>query len=106
MARQPGASPYDLSSMLPGRTPGMLQPAQILALYADFCAYDPKPDMNWGMAFNIFKTAAICHGVAARMASKQTGSREAAQYAAIKGPLAELAWTLAQDASPWMSARL
>ena len=106
MARQPNTSPYDVSSLLPGRTPGMPQPELILNWYAHSCAYDPRPDMSWGMAFNLFKTAAICHGIAARMASNQAVSKQAASYAAIKDPLAELAWGLAQDAGPPMMARL
>lgn len=106
MARNPNATPYDTTSLLPGRTPGMPQPDQILNWYADSGAYDPRPDMSWGMAFNLFKTAAICHGIAARVASKQAVSKQAASYAVIKEPLAEMAWGLAQDANPPMMARL
>ncbi|KAJ6780205.1 hypothetical protein PWT90_01932 [Aphanocladium album] len=107
MARHPGASPYDLSSLLPGRTPGMPQPDQILEWYAYYGRFNPKPDMNFGMAFNVFKTAAICQGIEARMAGGQAGSQQAASYAAIKNPLAELSWQLAQYSNVWQQrARL
>lgn len=63
--------------------------------------------MNYGMAFNAFKTAAICQGIEARIAAGQAGSKQAAQYAAMKNPLADLSWQLTQYSNVWQqSARL
>lgn len=108
MARHPGASPYDISSLLPGRTPGIPQPDQIFELYSLCGQYDPKPDVNFGMVFNLFKMAAILQGIEARMVAGQAGSKQAAMYAAIKNPVAELAWQLVQNSNVWQqtSARL
>ncbi|KAM3430498.1 hypothetical protein MY4824_007662 [Beauveria thailandica] len=108
MARHPGGSPYDLSSLLPGRTPGMPQPEQIVEWYACYGDYDPAPDFDYGIAFSIWKTAVLCQGIEARMVTGQAGSDQVAAYAAIKAPLAELAWKLTQcSKSAWQqSARL
>lgn len=108
MARQPGASPYDLSSLLPGRTPGMPQPEQIVEWYAQSGDYNPKPDFDFGIAFSVWKTAVMCQGIEARMVIGQAGSEQVAAYAAIKNPLADLAWKLTQYTNnAWQqSARL
>ena len=54
--------------------------------------------MSWGMAFNIFKLAAVCQGIAARYARRQASSEKAKQHAITRFPLAEFAWSLAQEA--------
>ncbi|KAJ4163558.1 hypothetical protein LMH87_005279 [Akanthomyces muscarius] len=105
MAKQPGASPYDLSSLLPGRTPGMPQPEQVMEWYARHGPYDPKPDMDFGLAFSVFKLAVICQGIEARMLTGQAGSEKVASYAAVKNPMAELAWQLTQYSNrAWQQA--
>lgn len=105
MARQPGGSPYDLSSLLPGRTPGMPLPDQVADWYAGHGPYDPKPDLDYGIAFSAFKTAVLCQGIEARMVTGQAGSEQVAAYAAIKNPMAELAWQLTQYSnSAWQQA--
>lgn len=105
-ARYPGASPYDTSGLLPGRTPGIPIPEQIVAWYAEDCWYDPKPDFHWGMAFNVFKVASICQGIAARVAARQTSSKEAVSYAVASRPQAELAWNMVQGVGSYERARL
>ncbi|OAA73362.1 Phosphotransferase enzyme family domain protein [Cordyceps fumosorosea ARSEF 2679] len=105
MARHPGASPYDLTSLLPGRTPGMPQPEQVVAWYARCGGYDPTPDVDFGIAFGAWKTAVLAQGIEARMVTGQAGSEQVAAYAAIKNPMAELAWQLTQYCSSgWQQA--
>lgn len=105
-ARYPGASPYDTSGLLPGRTPGIPTPEEIVEWYAETSWYNPTPDFNWGMAFNVFKIAGVCHGIAARIAAGQAGSKEALSYAMARIPQAELAWNLVQHVNAWERARL
>ena len=97
-AKDPNATMHDMSGFLPGRTPGLPQPDQIMAWYTEVSGYDPRREVSWGMAFCIFKLAAICQGIAARYAARQASSEKAKQHAVIRTPLAELAWSLAQQA--------
>ncbi|KKP04683.1 hypothetical protein THAR02_03226 [Trichoderma harzianum] len=67
LARSPGASAYsDSEKFLPGATPGLPQPDEILQWYTEVSGYDPRPELSWGAAFNIFKLAGVCQGIAAR----------------------------------------
>lgn len=97
-ARDPNATMHDMSAFLPGRTAGLPQPEQIMAWYTEVSGYDPRAEVSWGMAFCIFKLAAICQGIAARYAVRQASSEKAKQHAETRAPLARLAWALAQDA--------
>lgn len=105
-AKYSGAAPYDATGFLPGRTPGLPQPEQILEWYTETAGYDPRAELNWGMAFNIFKLAAVCQGIAARYATRQASSEKAKNHAVTRGPMAEYAWALAQDARKGESPRL
>lgn len=105
-AKYEGAAPYDASGFLPGRTPGLPQPEQIVAWYRETAGWDPTPELNWGMAFNIWKLAAVCQGIAARYAARQASSEKAKHHAVTRGPMAEFAWDLAQGARKGESARL
>jgi aminoglycoside phosphotransferase (APT) family kinase protein len=51
------------------------------------------------LVFNLFRLAAILHGIRGRMARGSASSEHAASVAAGLEPLAELAWTEAQRAS-------
>ncbi|PHH61938.1 hypothetical protein CDD82_2068 [Ophiocordyceps australis] len=86
------------AAMLPGRTPGLPPPPQLLAWYARVSGYDAAPDLKWGMAFNLFKMAAVFQGIAARYAQRQASSAQAKQVGEMRRPTAELAWKLAQEA--------
>ncbi|KAF7549461.1 hypothetical protein G7046_g8343 [Stylonectria norvegica] len=97
-AKYTGASPYDASAFLPGRTPGLPQPEQILKWYTETSGYDPRSELKWGMAFNIWKLAGVCQGIAARYASRQASSEKAKHHAVTRGPMAEFAWALAEEA--------
>lgn len=51
-------------------------------------------ELQWAQAFNIFRLAAICQGIAARHAGRQASSSQARRYAAARRPLGEFAWEL------------
>ncbi|VUC19823.1 unnamed protein product [Clonostachys rosea] len=96
-AKHAGATPNDTSGFLPGRTPGLPQPDDILAWYSEEAGYNPSPDMGWGMAFNIWRLAAVCQGIAARYAVRQASSEKAKNYVVTQKPLARCAWSLAKE---------
>ncbi|KAL2212647.1 acyl-CoA dehydrogenase family member 11 [Sarocladium strictum] len=98
-AKYTGAAPYDNSAFLPGATPGLPQPDQILKWYAEFSdGWCPSPrEVSWGMAFNIWKLAAVCQGIAARYAVRQASSEKAKHHAVTRGPMADFAWRLIEE---------
>lgn len=98
-AKHVGATPYDASGFLPGATPGLPQPDQIVAWYREEAPWDPEPDLGWGMAFNIWRLAAVCQGIAARYAARQASSEKAKNHAVTRTPMAQFAWKLAQESS-------
>lgn len=87
-----GTNPH--AGFLPGATPGLPDAAQIVQWYADVSGYDPTAELNWGMAFSLFRLSAICQGIAARYARRQASSEKARVYAVTRGPLAEFSWVL------------
>jgi acyl-CoA dehydrogenase len=91
--------PYDASGFLPGRTPGLPQPDQIVSWYREAAEWDPVPELSWGMAFNIWRLAAVFQGIAARYAARQASSEKAKSHAMTREPMAKFAWQLAQEAS-------
>jgi aminoglycoside phosphotransferase (APT) family kinase protein len=97
-AKAPGSTPYDTSGFLPGRTPGLPQPEQILEWYTGQSGYDPRSEVPWGMSFSIWKLAGVCQGIAARYALRQASSEKARQHAETRGSLAKFAWQLAKEA--------
>lgn len=97
-AKHKGATPNDASGFLPGRTPGLPQPEQIVGWYRETAGWDPRPSLGWGMAFNVFRLAAVCQGIAARWALRQASSEKAKNYVETQKPLAEVAWKLAEEA--------
>lgn len=95
-------------AFLPGKTPGLPTRDRLIALYASLTSYDPRPggEAAWGAAFNLFRLAAVCQGIAARHAARQASSAKAAGYAAEKGPLAEAAWGLVLEKEGGNKAKL
>ncbi|KAI1208305.1 phosphotransferase enzyme family protein [Annulohypoxylon truncatum] len=80
---------------LPGATPGLPTPSQILAWYAAAAGWTPSAeDVAWASAFSVFRLAAICQGIAARVARRQASSAEAQKHAAAMPLLGEFAWDL------------
>lgn len=56
-----------------------------------------KADLAFYMAFNMFRLAAILHGIAGRVQRGTAASPAAARQAAMCEPLAELAWSQVSD---------
>lgn len=99
---------------LPGATPGLPTPREVAGLYFSTVASaqtarseaarvalsesaaERERELRWAQAFNVFRQAAICQGIAARQAARQASSEVAARYAAAREPLAEFAWELVQ----------
>lgn len=97
---------------LPRATRGLPTPEEITQLY--FSVTDPgakstlelslgqdqqdqrRRELQWAQAFNIFRLAAICQGIAARQAGRQASSEKARRHGDARGPLAEFAWELVQ----------
>jgi aminoglycoside phosphotransferase (APT) family kinase protein len=56
------------------------------------------PDLDYLMAFVMFRLAAICHGIRGRLARGSASSAHAEATAALTEPMAELAWAQAEKA--------
>ncbi|KAI8631448.1 acyl-CoA dehydrogenase family member 11 [Xylariaceae sp. FL1651] len=84
-------------AFMPGATPGLPNPDTILGWYKEAAGWDPRPEMHWALAFSVFRSSAICQGIAARYATRQASSAEAASYAQAFKPLGELAWSLVEQ---------
>lgn len=96
-AKMTGGAMYSSSpAFLPGATAGLPTPDTIMKWYADVAGWDPRPEINWALAFSTFRLGAICQGIAARVAGRQASSEAAAKHAESMGPLAEYAWELVQ----------
>ena len=54
------------------------------------------PDLDFYVAFNFFRFAAICHGIKARMIRGTAASAEAGRLAADLPVLASIAWQQAE----------
>ena len=72
------------------------------AEYVDaYCARTGRngvPALDWLIAFNMFRLAAIVHGIKGRLARGSAASAHAAAMAAQLEPLADLAWAQAERA--------
>lgn len=55
-------------------------------------------DLDWLMAYNLFRLAAICQGIAGRVRDGTAASPQAAAMAAQVQPLSEAAWSFARKA--------
>jgi aminoglycoside phosphotransferase (APT) family kinase protein len=69
-----------------------------IAAYCGRTGRDGIPDIDFYMAFNMFRLAAIVHGIKGRIARGTASSAHAASMAARLEPLADLAWQQAQRA--------
>ena len=103
--QDPSAITNASRGFLPGATPGMPTVDEVAALYfsvADQGSTDAADAetraraLQWAQAFGIFRLAAICQGIAARMALRQASSEKAKQHAMARGPLAEFAWHMVE----------
>lgn len=96
MASREGVNPH--RGFIPGATPGLPEAAEVVRWYAEVSGYDPAPELSWGMAFNTWRNAGVCQGIAARMALRQASSERATHYADARNAFAEVAWELTVDA--------
>ncbi|KAI1429017.1 phosphotransferase enzyme family protein [Xylaria sp. FL1777] len=80
----------------PGATPGLPIPDVILTWYKEAAGWDPRPEMHWALAFGVFRSSAICQGIAARYAARQASSTEAQAYGQAFRPFGEIAWSLVE----------
>jgi aminoglycoside phosphotransferase (APT) family kinase protein len=69
-----------------------------VAAYCRRTGRDGIPDMDFYMAFNLFRLAGIVHGIKGRMVRGTAASAHAAEMAQRLEPLAELAWAQAVKA--------
>ena len=72
--------------------------ADYVAAYCRRTGRDGIPDLDFYMAFNLFRLAGIVHGIKGRVARGNASSAHAAAMAATLEPLAELAWEQAVKA--------
>jgi aminoglycoside phosphotransferase (APT) family kinase protein len=69
--------------------------ADYVAAYCRRTGREAIPDLDFYMAFNLFRLAGIVHGIKGRVARGTASSAHAATMAASLEPLAELAWAQA-----------
>ncbi|KAK0718783.1 kinase-like domain-containing protein [Apiosordaria backusii] len=64
---------------------------------AEAVAETRRRELQWAQAFSIFRLAAICQGIAARLARRQASSEQAKRHGDARTLFAEFAWELAQS---------
>jgi aminoglycoside phosphotransferase (APT) family kinase protein len=72
--------------------------ADYVAAYCLRTGRESIPKLDFYIAFNMFRLAAICHGIKARLARGTAASAHAKRYAAGVAALAELGWKQARRA--------
>ena len=70
--------------------------AEYVAAYCRRTGRDGIPDLDFYMAFNLFRLAGIVHGIKGRLIRGNASSAHAAQMVERLEPLAELAWAQAR----------
>jgi aminoglycoside phosphotransferase (APT) family kinase protein len=87
-----GLAGRDLAALnIPGET-------DYVAAYCRRTGRDSLPDMDFYMAFNLFRLAGIVHGIKGRLVRGTAASAHAAEMVKRLEPLAELAWAQAVKA--------
>lgn len=71
--------------------------AEYVAWYAQATGRDPSEHWDFYMAYNLFRMAAILHGIAQRAADGSAAAADAEETGRKAGPLAELGWLCAQQ---------
>ncbi|MBV9931123.1 MAG: phosphotransferase [Alphaproteobacteria bacterium] len=77
---------------------GIPSEADYIAAYCRRTGRDGLADVDFYMAFNMFRLAAIVHGIKGRLARGTASSAHADRMAGSLEPLAELAWSQAERA--------
>lgn len=72
--------------------------AQAVAMYCQLTGRNGLPALDWYFAYNIFRLAAICQGIAGRVRDGTAASSHAMAMAARVEPLADAAWRFAKAA--------
>lgn len=92
---------YRMPDALAGRDLAALNipgEADYVASYCRRTGRESLPDLDFYMAFNLFRLAGIVHGIKGRLARGTAASAHAADMARRLEPLAELAWAEAMKA--------
>lgn len=95
------AIPADGGSSLGGldlKALGVPTLEEIAALYCQKTGRDTLPSLDWLFAYNLFRLAAIFHGIGGRVRDGTAASEKAKTYAARARPFAERAWEYAKKA--------
>ena len=66
--------------------------------YAEKTGTVPPQNLDWLFAYNLFRLAAICQGIAGRVRDGTAASAHAKTMAAQVGPLSDAAWSFARKA--------
>lgn len=75
---------------------GIPSEAEYVAMYAKATGRNPAEHWDFYLAYNLFRMAAILHGVAQRAADGNAAADDAVETGRKAGPLAELGWECAQ----------
>jgi acyl-CoA dehydrogenase len=75
---------------------GIPSEAEYMAMYAKATGRDPAEHWDFYLAYNLFRMAAILHGIAQRAAEGNAAADDAVKTGRKAGPLAELGWQCAQ----------
>ena len=75
---------------------GIPSEAEYVAMYAKATGRNPAEHWNFYLAYNLFRIAAILHGIAQRVADGNAAADDAAETGRKAGPLADLGWQCAQ----------
>ena len=75
---------------------GIPQEAEYLAWYSATTGRDAAGHWDYYLAYNLFRMAAILHGIAQRAADGNAAAEDAEETGRKAGPLAELGWQAAQ----------
>ncbi len=70
----------------------------VVARYAASSGTEPPQNLDWLFAYNLFRLAAICQGIAGRVRDGTAASAHAKSMAAQVPALAEAAWSFAKKA--------
>ncbi|MFW2341627.1 phosphotransferase [Brevundimonas sp.] len=71
---------------------------ETVARYSDKTGTAPPANLDWLFAYNLFRLAAICQGIAGRVRDGTAASSHARTMAAQVGPLSDAAWSFAKKA--------
>lgn len=76
---------------------GIPDEASSIAAYERRSGRKVSGDWNYYLAYNLFRLAAICQGIAKRVEDGTAANARAADHGAMAAPLAELGWQFAQN---------